>query len=251
MSAAAHFLASVTLRTWLARDDGLLDTVRDALLDVLPSSFTPGFTTGMTEGALPFVLHQPSSLGFFVVLGARCQFGLSEEECAAFGRAGDDEYWEAARPVLPLVEVDVAPFLLCERVLTPAWVERLGLPPAAGGEGASAALARLGLRLPSEAELCLAWRLACLGVEEARAHHLWEGIGLELAAAPAGQAPRWVNWSSSPFSEARWPERLMVSAPEKLGFRVRPAMSLVPEGVAWGDAGVAARALEPALAWPP
>jgi hypothetical protein len=262
MNAAEQFLVGVTLRRWLERDDGLVATVRDALLEVLPTSFTPCFTTGNVDHGLPFVIHQPTALGFYVVFGSRCVFGLSQEECDALGRVGDDEYWEVARPVLPLVEVDVAPFLVSERILDAAWIGRLGLNPSARGKGVvavTAALGRHGLRLPNEGELCVCWRLEQLGAERALPGQLWEGMASELAPEVAGRprraepsdAPRWVSWAAGPFSEARWPERLVLSAPEQMGFHVRPVVSLLRDDVAWSDAGVAARAAEPPFTWRP
>lgn len=262
MSPAEQFLAGVTLRRWLERDEGLVATVRDALLEVLPSSFTPGFTTGNVDHGLPFVIHQPSALGFYVVFGSRCVFGLSQDECDALGRVGDDEYWAVASPVLPLVEVDVAPFLVSECVLDAAWIGRLGLNPSGSAEGVAAvtgALARHGLRLPNEAELCLCWRLERLGAEASLPAQLWEGMASELAPGTAGQArraaassaSRWVNWSGGPFHEPHWPERIALSAPERMGFRVRPAVSLLRDEVAWGEVGVTARGAEPPLAWRP
>ncbi|MEW5741297.1 MAG: hypothetical protein AB1938_20410 [Myxococcota bacterium] len=260
MTGAERLVLSTSARKWLDADAALRGTVLDALLEVLPGSFAPGMATGQEETALPFFIHQPSWLGFHLVFGERFVFGISEEEAAAAGGAPDTEdpydAPEVPAPVLPRFEVDVAPYLLCERELDSVWLQRLGLParlPSGSPEDITEALTRLGWRLPTEAELLLSWRLERTPQWQGRALGLCTGLATAVAAPTReGElpvaAPKHVSWEAvyTQGRQRRWgrEEYFPVRLAPRWGtrwWRIRPAASLLPDGLACAAEAVEAR----------
>lgn len=246
MSPAEALLVDVTARAWLARDEALTGTIDDALLEVMPQAFRPGFATGHAPAALPFFIHQPTWLGFFLVFGERVEVGLSAEEVAVLPRGQDHDGWPPPPQPTPCATADVAPFLIAERSLDRAWAERLGVWDALrSGEAPriEEALAQHGLRLPSEAELFLCWRLERLAHWPGEPNALWRGVA--SAVLPDGG---WVEWEDGggyagpPFPARRGLQTQRGHRPD-----VRPVVSLLPEAVAFSDAAIAARSRLPVL----
>jgi hypothetical protein len=251
---AEALLVDVTARGWLARDEALTGTVADALLEVMPQVFRPGFAAGHAPAALPFFIHQPTWLGFYLVFGERVEVGLSPAEAASLDRGQDEDGWPPPPAATPCVVADVAPFLVAERSLDRTWAERLGAWDAVkSGEPAriERALAVHGLRLPSEAELLTCWRLERLAHWPGEPSALWRGLASAVAPVEGGDggAPLpWVEWDDGgghvgpPCPARRARQGGSRNRPD-----VRPVLSLLPDAVAFSEAAVAARARLPVL----
>lgn len=260
MTPAEALLVDVTTRGWLAREEALTGTIHDALLEVLPPTLRPGFATGHTPSALPFFIHQPTWLGFFLVFGERVELGLSEAEAASLDRGQDEDGWPPPPEATPTFPVDVAPFLVAERSLDRTWAERLGAWDAVkSGDPAriDAALAAHGMRLPNEAELFACWRLEAWPAWPGELTALWRGLASETPkpVEPGGvgravpEAPAaWVQWvDGGSWNGPPWPRRRALRELDARSLDVRPVISLLPEDVAYGEPAVAARARLPVL----
>lgn len=256
MTPAEALLVDVTARGWLTRDEALTGTVADALLEVMPQAFRPGFATGHTPAALPFFIHQPTWLGFFLVFGERVEVGMSPAEAASLDRGRDEDGWPPPPVATPCVTVDVAPFLIAERSLDRTWAERLGAWDAVkSGEPAriEAALAVHGLRLPSEAELLTCWRLERLAHWPGEPSALWRGLASAVAPVEErrradAEPVRWVEWDDGGgYAGPPFPARRALEGGSRNRPDVRPVMSLLPDAVAFAEAAVAARARLPVL----
>lgn len=252
MTPAEALLVDVTARAWLARDEALTGTIDDALLEVMPQAFRPGFATGHAPTALPFFIHEPTWLGFFLVFGERVEVGLSQPEADAVASPQDEDGWPPLPFATPCATVDLAPFLVSERLLDHTWAERLGVWDAVitgDPERVEEALAPYGLRLPNEAELFACWRLErWAGWHESPAG-LWTGVASALT--PPDVAPpqtHWVQWEQGGrYVGPYWPERRVLPGRKHQRLDVRPVRSLLPDELAYSDAAVAARARLPVL----
>lgn len=183
MTDAERYLATMTLRTWLAQSPADRAVATDALMETMPADFTLGSLLGHEGGLLPFFVHQPTMLGFTLLWGDRFVMGATPELVAAtqaaweHGPTGDEweiDQWayereealEALTAQVPPRVVDVGPFLLSESALTTAWANRFGLAEVRAGPEfnvkALEALRHLGWRLPSEAELAFATQCGAL-----------------------------------------------------------------------------------------
>lgn len=260
MTPAEALLVDVTARAWLARDEALTGTIDDALLEVMPQAFRPGFATGHAAAAMPFFIHQPTWLGFFLVFGERVELGLSEAEAATLDRGQDGDGWPPRPQPTPTFPVDVAPFLVAERSLDRTWAERLGAWDAVkSGEPAriETALAAHGMRLPNEAELFTCWRLEAWPAWPGELTALWRGLASEtpkplepggLSRALPEQPARWAQWvDGGSWSGPPWPQRRALRELDARSLDVRPVVSLLPDELAYSAAAVAARARLPVL----
>ncbi|MBL9037465.1 MAG: hypothetical protein JNG84_03015 [Archangium sp.] len=245
-SSADQLLSTVTARQWLEGTDELRHVVSDTLLEVLPPHFTLATTLGHEVSALPWFVHEPSKLGFYLVFGDRCVVGRTREE--AMHMSGGSLSSGAPRPMEPVEVVDLAPFLIAETVLDGLWWPHFGRQrrPLARELGEVAAgLRQLGFSLPSEAELDLAWRLS------PRLGHaipnLWTGVCAESLKSNAAPVAR-VDGQGWFEGHAGWPERELLAERDDLPVRLR--VPLLPDAVAMGPDAVAARAARAPLGFP-
>lgn len=288
-------LAKLVHSTWFSLSDDERQVVVDAVSQRLPPELEFVELRDHGVGVLAEFRHRPSDARFVLVPGGRFAMGFTERDRARIlALAPECEEPEWVEEVFsgpigaePIREVDVAPMLLAQRPLVRRQLEQLldrddcishetAIDPAYVDE-ARAALARIGLRLPSEAEWEHAARagthtLFPAGIDElpenpflpdngfglhalGRApelcadawHHDYEGAPSDARAwAGEGGVVRGGAEMSWPWQGPGWLECLCAArsnlAHAEFFVALRPACSLVPDAVAYADAAVAARA---------
>jgi len=264
MTGSEKLLCTLTMRRWLGLSAAERSVGVDALLELAPDDLVLAAHVGLEVAPpLPFFIHQPTQLGFFLVFGDLFTVGASPDDLRTLEvRWGKDptpntfesNYVSGPRHFAVLRDlephpVDVAPYFLAETTLTSQWHERFGLhdlpEPSDFNETARRHIEERGWRLPSEVELEVADRLYDYSGQ----------VGFRRVQLGTGWcADTWhASNDGAPTTSEAWGDDATVLRPSRLAGRerfdlavrraqLRPAFPLLRPEVAWSSEARAARA---------
>ncbi len=262
MTDAERYLSTMTLRRWLSLSPTERAIATDAIMETTPSELTLGTLLGHGAVQLPFFVHQPTQLGFYLVFGDRFVMGATPALLAAteaeWGEGPRGNEWEldhwtyerdlalsGLRAQVPARVVDVPPYFLAESTITTRWAHRFGLAEVRKADEfnvrALEAIGRFGWRLPSEAEVALGGHLTRLAEVRFSSSELGTGWCQDtwhpdFTGAPPDARP----WGTDATTERQRRSRAAFD-PKQRRAQLRPASDLFSADVASSELARSAR----------